>query len=480
MSISEAVSNVTQRSSLSTARLQLLWVTFANAAITALNVVIGLLLARHFSQNDYGQLSYFINVFGTLRLLSALGMTGQVSFEIACARGRGEPIANYFYSLLGIRVVTITGLTVLAVGLGFMRGDSLFMIAGLASMLALLNDFAVGALQGLDLIRHVIAVLALQPVLYALGAVAVLMRGLPVSAIYLSLTISFAPAILLAVILLVRSLDLPDLNNLRLPGLWSSVRYAGGMYLLAILGTIFTSYATLYLGLVGRFRDAALITVPLNLIFTPGLIVGAAMTTFYFPRISALTAGKHDREAQSLFTLFYGLVSAFTILVAVSLLLYPHVVLSFLYGNRYQDSAPLLALVAPVTYLYTVQTVLIFTIAAQGRIRSSIPGALVSAIALIGAITLSSGIPGNLTWFAIAHGFAATLGLAWQLWLVGYELRASLVRTSKQIMVAIGMVGAARLIISDTPDQTPEAVVVLGLITMIYAVWVWRETGVKG
>src|SRR6266508_3885062 len=166
-----------KKSILGVARSELAWVTLANVAITALNIAAGLLVARYLAVDDYGRLSYFMNIFGLLRLLASLGLTSQIMFEVAKARGRGEPVRDCFYPLLMIRALTLIGITALVVGLGYLRHDSLLMIAGLAAMLALINDFVVGALQGLGLIPQVVGVLALQPVLYALGLAVIIVQG---------------------------------------------------------------------------------------------------------------------------------------------------------------------------------------------------------------------------------------------------------------------------------------------------------------
>jgi O-antigen/teichoic acid export membrane protein len=226
-----------------------------------------------------------------------------------------------------------------------------------------------------------------------------------------------------------------------------------------------------------RFTDAALITIPLNLSFMPAVLVNAAMTTVYFPRMIEMQARNDTSGSRSLFTLFYGLVSAFTVLVTVSLILYPHVLLYFLYGGRYQVSAPLVVLIAPVVYLYTMLTVLTFTIVAQGRIRASMIGAFTPTIILLVVITFTTHVAGELSWFAVAHTIAALLGLLWQFWTLGYDLWQPLAQTGKQLLVAFALLGMGRLLVPDSVDSMFEAIAVLGLATVVYVAWVWQKSG---
>lgn len=474
LSMPGSASSVSEKNLFSVARSELVWVTIANVVITVVNVVIGLLLVWYFSVEDYGRFSYFVNMFGLFRLLASFGLTSQVVFELSRARGTGEQLGSYFYPLFINRTITLIGTTLLVAAIGYVRGEPLLTIAGGTAALALVNDFGVGALQGLGLTRRVVGVLGLQPLLFALGSALTMAYRLSAEAIYIVYIFSFICAILLAAIWLLQSVRLAGRNIAGVGRIWSSWRFAGSMYLLAFAGTLFTSYATLYLGGVQRFADTARITIPLNLIFMPTTVIHFAITTAYFPRSTEMYARHENAHAQMLFTLFYELVSSFTLITAVCLAMYPRAVLGLLYGARYQASAPLLALVAPVAYLYTAQTVLTFTLVAQGRIRVALIGPFTSAFVLLGAITATSGRGGDLELFAVMHTTAAVLGLVVQTYLVGRIAWNQFGKIGKRSFAAVVLVGAGRVLVPDSPDRIVRTLIVLALTVAVYSLWVWR------
>jgi O-antigen/teichoic acid export membrane protein len=448
-------------------------VTLANAAITALGIVAGVAVARGFSIAEYGELSYFVNIFGTLRLLGSIGLTSQISYELAQARGRGEPAWPVLARLLALRLVTLVALALAIVAAGALRADRLLMLAGCAAALALLCDFGVGALQGLGRVRQVIAALTIQPVVYALGLIPALWLRWPVAAVYLIYAGSFLPA----AALVARSLRqaVPRVAGGRpAVSLAAALRFAGGMYGLAICGTVITSYATLYLGGGGRFADAALITIPLNLVFMPGLLVNMAISTVYFPRMSHAQAQGNAAEQQALFHTFAAVVSGAGLLIAASLLLYPSALLYLLYGTRYLASAPLLRLLALVAYIYPLQTVLTVTLAAQRRMRAALCQLGVATLLLVALITLAAQGGFDLRLVALAHLAALLPVLLWQLRTASYSLRPLVRPTAAQLALLLAAGAAARALVPDAPASLPGALLALGAITLAYAGWAWK------
>src|SRR5690349_8527895 len=122
-------------------KLELAWAVCANVVIMVINIIVGLILARSLDYGDYGRLSYFINTFGALRLLASLGMTSQITYELSCARGHTKSIEDRFYPLLIIRLGSLLGLNIIVIGLAYLRCDQTFIIAAIASALALMHDF---------------------------------------------------------------------------------------------------------------------------------------------------------------------------------------------------------------------------------------------------------------------------------------------------------------------------------------------------
>lgn len=456
------------------AHTELNWVMLAQVGLMALNISIGLLVARHYPLAAYGQLSYFINIFGSLRLIAALGLTSQVVLTLAQARGQTTPLAQQFYPLYFIRLATVGVATAVVLGFSVVRQDGLLALAALAAALALLNDFSVGALQGLGQIKLVMRVLAVQPVLYAVGAALALATHSPIERVYQAFAFSFGPALGLASVWVVRQVGTPQRLDTHWRTLLYSLRYAGSMYLQAILGTAFTSYATLYFGATSRFTETALITIPLNLAFTLGQLVQTPMHTVYFPRLSQLYAANAEAAARQWLALFYNWVSAGATLVAVGACLYPQVILHLLYGTRYLAAAPLLATLAPVALLYTLQMVLTITLVAQRRWRAALGAPGLATTLLVGLITLTANQPLGLWWVAAAHTLAAGLGLGWQLAQMQAAPQQLLLQTGKHVLVAAGLLGLARCLVADAPEQTGLVILVGGGGAALYALWVWH------
>ncbi len=454
--------------------LRIAGVTLANIAITALNIVAGVAVARYLDLAAYGELSYFVNIFGLLRLLGSLGLTSQVSFALAQARGRGEPTGSLFRQLLGLRIVTL-GCFLLSLGLvAGLRSDTPLVFASGAAVLALLNDFGIGALQGLGRVRQVVVGLLLQPIIYAIGLMLIILFSQPITVLYLVFAGSFFPAILLAGIKLVQALPLGVPRSQTTVSLGTMLRFAGSMYGLALCGTLFTSYATLYLGAMGKFADTALITIPLNIIFMPGALVNMALSTVYFPQLSHVEAQHNTSEAHALFQEFATIVASVGLLIATNLLLYPQTLLTLLYGSRYLASAPLLALLAVVAVVYPLQSLITTTLAAQGRLRAALGYVGLSTVLLLAGVTLATRYSTDLRLIAVAHVLAVVPVLGWQLYTAGYPLMRMLRIVGRSSVVLIVLGGVSRVFAPDALDKRPVAIFALSAVTLLYILWLFR------
>lgn len=454
--------------------LKVAGVTLANIAITVLNIVAGVAVARYLDLATYGELSYFINIFGSLRLLGSLGLTSQVSFALSQARGRGDPAASIFWQLLSLRTIT---LMVFLLGLGVIAAlgsDMPLLIAGGTAILALLNDFGIGALQGLGRVRQAVVALLIQPAIYTAGLLAIMLSSQPIIVLYLIFAGSFIPPILLAVVALIGALPRGRHRSSVSFSIGTALRFAGGMYGLALCGTLFTSFATLYLGAMGKFADTALITIPLNIIFMPGALVNMVVSTVYFPRLSHADAQRNVSQVHALFQEFATGIAGVGLLVATNLLLYPQTLLTLLYGSRYLASAPLLSLLAVVAFAYPLQSLITTTLAAQGRLRAALGYVGFSTLLLLTGVTLAAHYSADLRLIALAHVLAVVPVLGWQLRTVGYPLKRTLRAIGGSVCVLFVLGGAARMFVPDTLDNRPAALLALSAITLLYGVWLSR------
>ncbi|HRC76084.1 MAG TPA: hypothetical protein PLO33_10425, partial [Kouleothrix sp.] len=327
---------------------------------------------------------------------------------------------------------------------------------------------------GLGRVREVIAALLLQPVIYAAGLAPIIAFGLPVQALYLLFAGSFLPPVLLAAVCLLRMAPPGAARGRANISLGAALRFAGAMYGLALCGTLFTSYATLYLGALGKFADTALITIPLNIIFMPGALLNMASSTVYFPRLSHAAAQRNSGEARALFQDFASVAASAGLLVGANLLLYPRSLLYILYGARYLASAELLAILAIVAFAYPLQSVVTTTLAAQGRLRAALLYVGISTALLLVGVTLAVRYSADLRLAAAAHAVAVVPVLVWQLRTAGYPLRRLVASIGRSALALLVLGGAARLCVPDAPEHLLAAIGALSAITLLYTAWIWR------
>lgn len=317
----------------------------------------------------------------------------------------------------------------------------------------------------------------LQPCIYAVWSAGVVWLALPVDAVFAALLGSFVCSMLVASVVLTRHLQPPRRTMLRLRDMRGLVRQAGGMYMLAILGTLFTSCATLYLGWSARFADAALLAVSLYITLLPASLAGTVLTTMFFPQLVAAYARGAPEQARELMIRLYDAVAALSALAAAGMLWYPHVLLGILYGTRYQESASLLLLSAPAACLYALYTVAQFSAVARGRIDAPIRSHLTAMAIALGAVVLAAQPGGSLLWVSAGYSVAALLGLLW-LARPGAGLGWTLImRAGIQLVGAVALIGGARLLIPDTLQALPAAAAMLTIAGLGYVGWAWRRMG---
>lgn len=454
-------------------RSEIVQVTVFHIVVTGVTVLIGLVIARYYDLKDYGRLVYFMGLFGGMRMIAALGLTSQILIDISQNHSRNLPLEPGFYGLLSVRLATCAVFLAMMLLLSAMLNDSLIAFAALVAAIALCGDFGIAALRGAGRLRAAMAMQSLQPLLYACGALIAVLAKLPVQIVFVVLLISFVVSLLVTIWLLAQTIRWPQRGMFRLDNPRESLQSAGGMYLLGITGTVFTTCATLALGWRARFSDAALIAVPLYLVLMPSYLIGAAIPAAYFPKLVGLHTRQDKAGLARLVTGFISATAFFSLPIVFVLGAFPNTVLGLLYGPRYGAAAPLLTLAAPVALLYTLVAVATATLAATGRIRDAVRSSAVAPVIVMCVVAADLIVRVDLAWLASAYSIAALASLLWQLYLLGSPAWTAIRSTATCALVAGITIGAVRLILSDTTNSLMFIIPTLGFGMAVYVLWVW-------
>lgn len=452
---------------------EIVQVTILQIVVTGITMLIGLIFARYYDLKDYGKLVYFMSLFGGMRMIAALGLTSQVLIDISQSYSRNLPLESKFYGLLSVRLATCAAFMAMILLLSVMLNDSLVAFAALVAAIALCGDFGIAALRGVGRLRAAMAMQSLQPLLYDCGALIAVLAKLPVQIVFMVLLISFVVSLLVTIWLLAQTIRWPQPGMFRLDNPRESLRSAGGMYLLGITGTAFTTCATLALGWRARFSDAALIAIPLYLVMMPSTLIGAAIPAAYFPKLVGLHARNDKAGLARLVASFTSATALFSLPVVFVLVAFPNTVLGLLYGSRYSAAALLLTLAAPVALLSTLVAVATATLAAIGRIRDAVHSSAIASIIVLCVVAADLIVQVDLAWIAGAHSIAALASLLWQLYLLGPPAWTAIRSTATCALVASIMTGVLRLLLSDTMNSLIFIILILGFGMAVYALWVW-------
>lgn len=453
---------------------EIAWSTVAHIATTALTILVGLLLARHYSIHEYGQLVYFLNLFGIFRMIAAFGLTSGIIIELSRCRVAGESVNQQFYSLFSIRIIISAILGGGAAIIGCVLADTILIAAGVAAATALMSDFFVGALRGLDAIRQATIAQALQPAIYSLGAALIAVRNFPISALYLALIASFVISSIFPSVLLLIQIGMPTNRSFQYTGIGRPLRASAGMYTLFISGTIFTSCVPVLLGLQSRFEDAARLSIPLYLALLPTTLVSSALAGVYFPKLVTMYTQHAQKDAQILFGWFFEITAALTIPVSVAFGLFPHIVLFVLYGQRYQESAVYLVMMAPSALLYTSFNVMITTVASSGRVNRSIVASCISIVIMMIFVLAYLIYSFGLAFVVLSYTIAILGGFIWLCYVTRSEWNIPYNKLIRYFVMVIMLFAPLRLLFSDEVNYIVLKIILLGVVSGGYIIWIWH------
>ncbi|MBV9120753.1 MAG: hypothetical protein JOZ39_08580, partial [Chloroflexi bacterium] len=273
-------------------------------AVQLVTALAGLLVARGMEPVEYGRVAYFMSAFGIAVLLGAMGLTTQVTTDVARLAGHGEldRAGEALVPLIIARLLTLTPLAVIGLALT-LAGNAIAGAAVGSAIIALLAGFFLGIVQGVGRARLVVGIQLGQSCGYLL-AIALWGRFSP-EGVFLTLATSYAASLLTAA--LAAGLVIPNWTCPRgaFARQWRGfARFSSQAYAVSLLLAPYASLAVLALGQAGKFADAAAFGVALPLVLLVPTALGMVVMVQYHPRLCAVI-GRAPDEAQEWFDVFY-------------------------------------------------------------------------------------------------------------------------------------------------------------------------------
>ncbi|MGH2457893.1 MAG: hypothetical protein ACRDIY_03400, partial [Chloroflexota bacterium] len=343
----------------------------AAGGIQVASAVAGLLVARGLGLARYGEVAYFFSVFGMVVLLGSLGLSTQVTTEVAHLVGSGkiQSVGREIPVLLQARLATV-GLVAAAAALVAIQGDRTVAAAAIAGGIALLAGFGFGMAQGLGRARLVVGLQLGQALLY-LGAVAFWASSAPervFAAVIGTYTISMLTVIVGCRGILARTIRVRGSIFAMSRAI---VPLTGPVYFLTLLLAPYGAIAVLALGKAGAFESAADVSIALALASPLSGALATVIVAYYYPRLCALVA-RQEPTCHELFEGFYRPAAALGVLATIMLAVYPGELISLLYPARYLIVVATVRAMAPAAGLLAVGQLLVWTLWAHGQARSAL------------------------------------------------------------------------------------------------------------
>jgi O-antigen/teichoic acid export membrane protein len=407
-------------------QLTMLVVAGSSGAVQLVTAVAGLLVARGMQPAQYGEVAYFMSVFSTIELLAAMGISTQVTTDVARLVGAGKlhESGEVIGPLLMARLATLLPVGVLAL-VFTLRGDGIGAAAAGVAVLMSVGTFLLGVTQALGRPRLVAGIQLGQSVLYL--AVIVAWGRFSPERVFGSVAVSYGACLAAAA-----ASCLGLVPSWRFT--WQDVRsrwrgflsFSSQAYAISLLLAPFGSLAVLALGWSGRFDDAAQFGVALPLALIVPTALNMVVVVQYYPRLCQLLSGDQGGAAEWIDT-FYRLFAVAGVAVAAGLAIFPTQSISLLFTDKYLAAAGPARVLAAAVVPVTLGQLLVWTLVGYGKMKPALLGGAVQLAALAAAIVVCLGVPGTPLWaLAIGQTAAALAGLA--IW--GAALRSSVVRYS--------------------------------------------------
>jgi O-antigen/teichoic acid export membrane protein len=339
-------------------------VTLAQLSVGGLYALTSLYLVRTLPTEQYGRAAFGIYIYTLLQAVAGLGLGTGVLAEVA--RGRtSEGVAwPTVHALLWVRLFSIVPVLLVGFGWAALSGNVLPAMASVIAAPAIVADFLIGVLAGGLRTRAYVLVTLCQPASFL--ALLLLLRASTAESALIALGSALALSVLLAVAFLGRRgssrIGRPRVS---LSELGHAVGVARNAYLIGTLNIGFTSIPIILLGALGRYAEAAALSIVLTLVRFAPEALGLAVVSTYFPRLKA--AEPRGPAAAALFGTFARLLAVLAIPATAGLAVLGRPLLAVLFGGRYDQLAPYLTVGSVLVVLLAAESLLIWTLVARNE-----------------------------------------------------------------------------------------------------------------
>jgi O-antigen/teichoic acid export membrane protein len=359
-------------------------VTAAQLSVGGLYALTSLYLVRTLSTEEYGRAAFGIYIYTLLQAVAGLGLGTGVLAEVARGRSSKDVAWPTVHALLWVRLASIVPVLLVGFGWAMISGNVLPAMASVIATAALVADFLIGVLAGGLRTLPYILVTVCQPAAFL--TLLLLFRVGTAESTLIALGSALALSVLVGVALLGRGgAFLVGRPRVSLGELGHAVGVARNAYLIGALNIGFTSIPIIVLGTLGRYAEAAALSIVLALVrFAPEALSLAVVST-YFPRLKA--AGPVGPDAAALFATFARLLAVLAIPATAGLAVLGRPLLAVLFGGTYDHLAPYLTVGSVLVVLLAAESLLIWTLVARNE-----GGSAIAAVALRLGVILAASI----------------------------------------------------------------------------------------
>lgn len=463
-----------------------LTVALCNAASVLLTALAGLYLARNTTQIEYGQVVYFLNLANVVLLVSGLGLSSQAILEVSRRRAAGAAglgtdrlLAQSFYSLLAVRVVSLFAFLGVGVVWAMLAASPIPLAASACAALAVANDFFIAVLKGLERTYTVLTALVGQASIY-IGLLLILPVNL--GNLMFAYALSFVLAGIFSVgCVLAAGLPRPHRLSIDWRGYKSRLMFSASLYAIVLLDTLYLSLPLVVIGALGQFALAASVAVPLAVVGLLPQTSAAVVNMVYLPRLAGIAPADHERRRR-FFTTMLEAIGMGSFIFAALVACYAPLFIKYLYTSRYLEVWPLLVALTPLIFLLAMTNLLTWSLVASEHSGKAVMTLALRLLAVVGAalvgallIPSSASLILALTYLVSAAAALYKLWREWQRQLGGWHAATPLAAFAGMLIVV-----TLRYALPDIGSATlDELYKPLGsaLIAAAVAAFIWWRAG---
>lgn len=341
--------------------------TGAGFAVLAASMLGGWYMARVLGPATFGHIAVLQNELLLLSLVSGFGL----SVGVARVAAGSDPIARrgQWSQFCRLRVLTFGVPLLLAAGWSALMRDWLHFGAAFGACALMLQDFLATSLQASGRFRAAAAVLLTQAVTFLAGVLV-----LPADAelaVPIFLVVNFASLALACAVgawqALASGLWIVRTESLLPPDSAAILKGSAGFQVISFLQVGFGSLPLIWLGSNQYYHEAGLLAILLTLVRLVPLIVGPAVTGFYFPTLCRLLLQRQGEQLALTHRLFFTGVAMAGLAATVGLAAAPESVISLIYPAAYLTAAPTLAIMAGLSVILSLEVLATWGAVAYGQ-----------------------------------------------------------------------------------------------------------------